>query len=575
MASPLVSPRAREAIGLAAVTILAAALRLPNLATRGRFEFDQAGDLLILRAFVHDGVVPLLGPMASVGDFHHGALTFYLLAPAAWLSGTDPIAVTFEMALIGVAAVLATWWLGRVMGGPLVGLVAALLLALSPAAIDESSFIWNPNPIPLFAALSAGAAWRGHQDGAARWWVLALGCAGAVAQLHVLGLLFVIPILALLLLDLRRAGAGAARRRLMRGLAGGLGVIVLLYVPLIVHELTSGFGETQAVLRYLAAPGAPTLGLLARVLVNLLRVLGWPLVGLVTDVPVLASLAVAVTIGLLVTGAILRRRGLAASRWILAALAWTVVGLAIAAPTLGNVVPGLPNDHYHAFADPLVVVGLALGGAALVQRAWQGLQVRLPTTEPGGTWAGSVAIVPIVAVVLLAAAVIVEVGREPGPDPNGGYAAAEAAGTRVLATVGDGPVVVAQLPGFEPADALALPLVQDGTSIELRPAPVEGLGFDPAAALEAGPAMLDALGRSSSSAVRGELAPNAPTPAARYLVLGCDRLFVSVLGAACGGPAEDAALPELVRGGASSASLRDRFDLGARWSISVYQLAGP
>ena len=39
----------------------------------------------------------------------------------------------------------------------------------------------------------------------------------------------------------------------------------------------------------------------------------------------------------------------------------------VAAPSLAVVVRGLPNDHYHAFADPMVFVLIGLGAAALVR----------------------------------------------------------------------------------------------------------------------------------------------------------------------------------------------------------------
>ena len=39
----------------------------------------------VLRALVVDGEVPLLGPRTSIGTFHHGAVYYYLLAPAAFL----------------------------------------------------------------------------------------------------------------------------------------------------------------------------------------------------------------------------------------------------------------------------------------------------------------------------------------------------------------------------------------------------------------------------------------------------------------------------------------------------------
>ena len=196
---------------LGSLLVLAAAVRLPGIATRGRFDGDQGYDMLTLLHFTRDGVFPLLGPPTSIGDFHHGAFYYLLLAPVAAISGSDPIAVVTFLALLGVAAVGVTWWLARSIGGRVAGLAAGVLLALSPAAIDELTFLWNPNPIPLFAAIALAGAWRAHLTGRARWWVVALLSAGIVFQLHVLGIVFLPPVVALLAVDVRRvfrAGMG-------------------------------------------------------------------------------------------------------------------------------------------------------------------------------------------------------------------------------------------------------------------------------------------------------------------------------------------------------------------------------
>ena len=82
------------------------------------------------------------------------------------LFGPDPVAVTGLIALWGIGAVAAIWWLGRLLGGPLAAAVAGLLLAVSPAGIDESTFIWNPNLIPFAAALAFAAAILGWRSAA-------------------------------------------------------------------------------------------------------------------------------------------------------------------------------------------------------------------------------------------------------------------------------------------------------------------------------------------------------------------------------------------------------------------------
>ena len=54
---------------------------------------------------------------------------------------------------------------------------------------------------------------------------------------------------------------------------------------------------------------------------------------------------------------------------------------------------------------------------------------------------------------------------------------------------------------------------------------------------------------------------------ASIVVIVCDPLFDDVVGAACGGPAEDA---WIARQRARAATLVDRFEAGARRVLSVY-----
>ena len=109
----------RLALGIS--VLVAAVMRFPGIEARGRFDADQGHDMLTLLAFTRDGVIPLLGPKTSAGDFHHGAFYYFLLAPAAAISNADPVVVTTFLALLGVGAVALTWWLGRAIGGSRAG----------------------------------------------------------------------------------------------------------------------------------------------------------------------------------------------------------------------------------------------------------------------------------------------------------------------------------------------------------------------------------------------------------------------------------------------------------------------
>ncbi|HJP89528.1 MAG TPA: phospholipid carrier-dependent glycosyltransferase [Candidatus Limnocylindrales bacterium] len=483
--------------------------------------------MLTLLRFTRDGVWPLLGPKTSAGEFHHGAFYYYLLAPAAAISNDDPVVVTAWIALIGIGAVVLTWWLARSIGGPLAGALAGMLLAISPAAIDESTFIWNPNPIGFFAVLALGAAWHAHvgagRDGGpptlsrgriALWWAIAIGSAGAVTQLHVLGAVFLIAIGIIALLEVRRLHA------VLPGLIGGAAIVALLFLPLAVHELETGFGETRLILEYLArGDSAPNGGFVAAVAFTLLRIVGWPLVGLVTDVPAAAAILLAVVLGLAVVGI---RRAHGSSRtallWLVGILVWSTVELASTAPSLQTVVAGLPNDHYHAFVDPIVIILLAVPAAGLFEAAlaaWRANPVPVRAAAP--------ALIGF-AVAVLAVGMLSR--KPPAVDPNGGWPQMKAAGERVAMLVHREPSLVIGVPGFKLSDALAFPVAYAGVPLQH----IDPMGIE-------------------------------------HWIVVCDRLFEDAIQQRCDGEAEDTAL---VAAGASG-SLVERFDASPRTVVSVYQ----
>src|SRR4029079_16941725 len=81
-----------ELVGLAAIVVVAAVLRFIDLPTRGTWDADPGHDMRGLRHLRMKGPIPLLGPPTSIGDFHHGVLYYFLLAPTAGLSGAAPAA---------------------------------------------------------------------------------------------------------------------------------------------------------------------------------------------------------------------------------------------------------------------------------------------------------------------------------------------------------------------------------------------------------------------------------------------------------------------------------------------------
>jgi hypothetical protein len=375
--------------------------------------------------------------------------------------------------------------------------IAGLLLAVSPAAIEESTFIWNPNPIPLFAALALGCAWHAHASGAARWWVAAVVSGGMVLQLHVLGIVFIPPIVALAVSDALRAGWAGERGRawaIARAVAVGFVLVALLFVPLLVHEVGSGFEESRRVLDYLSGGDTQPAALdpFGQLTITLFRVIGWPLVGLVTDAPAGAIVAVSVTIGLGAWLAIAGRgRDRTVARWLGLTIVWSGLALTFVAPSLQTVVEGLPNDHYHAYMDPVVIVLLALAANAIA--GGSGTSRRVDSA------ARSVILVALGALVLL------DLRLAPPADPNGGWPAARAAGERILADYGDRSFDIRTLPVFKTAEGTGFPVIYAGGEA--------AVSTDRSTAFE-------------------------PFVPGSVIVIACDRLFESVILDPCGGEAE-------------------------------------
>ena len=272
------------------------------------------------------------------------------------------------------------------------------------------------------------------------------------------------------------------------------------------------------------------------VLFTLLRVTGWPLMGLVTDAPALAAILLAVVVALAAVG-LLRARGEAAVglRWLVGILGWSTVALAFAAPSLQRVVPGLPNDHYHAFIDPIVVILIAVPAAGLLEQA---LATWRSTRRPVAAIAGLT-----ISAGLMALVAVTVIRKPPLVDPDGGWPALRDAGTRVATFAAGRPVTLFGLPDFKLPDAVGFPIEHAGAAL----------------------------------AGRGDLM--AFPDGADVIVVACDRLFEEAIGQPCGGPAEDAYMAKLTQLGSGAAGVPppvlERFDASPRTSVSIYGVAQP
>ncbi|MGH2411960.1 MAG: ArnT family glycosyltransferase, partial [Chloroflexota bacterium] len=225
-----------------AILALSAFLQFYRLNDRQHFQGDEGLSVLAVRALILNHQFPVYGLALAVGSAHIGPLFDYLIALPLWLFHYNP---TAAVALNGICQVLAVGLCYGLMirhgGGRVAGLVAALVLATSQEVVYYSRFLW-PNMLPCLVVLILWSLLELRQG---RHYHLALlgVWTGVALQLQPTAVLLA-PFFILYLLVFRPP------LRSWRYALLGLGAMLLLFTPVIAHELTHGLVETRAWLAY-------------------------------------------------------------------------------------------------------------------------------------------------------------------------------------------------------------------------------------------------------------------------------------------------------------------------------------
>ncbi len=110
------------------------------------------------------------------------ALFIYFDAASIRWFGAEAFAVRAPAALLGTATIPVIWWLGRQLGGPVLGILAAFGLATSRWHIDFSRLAISSIVTPLALALALAAALAAlHAEGRLARIALAVLCGAAIS----------------------------------------------------------------------------------------------------------------------------------------------------------------------------------------------------------------------------------------------------------------------------------------------------------------------------------------------------------------------------------------------------------
>lgn len=279
--------------------------------------------------------------------------------------------------------------------------------------------------------------------------------------------MLLLPLGAVYVLDLWRVAGGARRRVALWG-AAAAALFVTTYLPEIVHELTSGFAEIQAMSSYLASPpGYVSVSPAARLVFAAIRVAAWPLTGwpffelrpgVVLAIAVVLTLAVAWSLMLLR----LWRHHLTISDNEVPlederhGFALLVGGLIVMVLALGLGLRAVSElnitmtEQYHTAADPFVLVaaGVTLGALWNAGRRGRARAARRAAV-----------------IVLLAAFVTFNAAQWPPIAPTGSWVDAQAAASRIEDDAAGRRIALVPIYVPKGTDAYSYPLLRDGITL--------------------------------------------------------------------------------------------------------------
>ena len=229
-----------------AILVLACAARLV-LITTSRFTGDEIVFWQAASGIAKGTDFPLLGPSITGGGARHpGPLFYYVMALPLFVSKA-PEACNAFVAILGGFSVLLYWSALRPFFGEIGATFAAALMACAPWSTLYGDRIWNPNVIVFFVALSFWAACRMRTKPSLGTLVLLVMSAAAMPQFHMSSPMVWLALTPIFLPTWRRW-------RWYWPLVA-VGCAVLLYIPMLIHELRTHWENARL---FLAETGSNT-----------------------------------------------------------------------------------------------------------------------------------------------------------------------------------------------------------------------------------------------------------------------------------------------------------------------------
>jgi hypothetical protein len=230
-----------NSILLLVVILIAVFFRFYNTPARYGFDIDPTRDALVVDYGAKNLQFPLVGPHSGIGPFTFGPWYYYQLILFKIIL---PVAYSpwIYIGILSAISVFVMYGIGVLLGGKKMGLLLAILTALTPAETGQIRALSNPTLIPLYATLTIWIFIKFTKENPGLWlalmWGLIMGI-GINNHYQMLGLL---P-LPIILFIYRK------EKRWLRILSF-IGGVFIAFIPLFIYDFLHGGATVKGFIYY-------------------------------------------------------------------------------------------------------------------------------------------------------------------------------------------------------------------------------------------------------------------------------------------------------------------------------------
>jgi 4-amino-4-deoxy-L-arabinose transferase-like glycosyltransferase len=215
-------------------------LRLYRLAELFNYNHDQDLAGWIIKDVLVNHHFRLIGQLTSTAGVFIGPLFYYLLIPFYLVFKMDPIGGTYLMTILGVVAVWSCYFVFSRIFNTKVGLISALIYAVSPYTIFNDREVVPTMPLMLWSIwffYSAHLVIKGDQK---RGFLIAAVLIALIWHIN-FGLVVLLPIYLIALLI-------SKKKINVKALLISAVLLIILSTPLLFFETRHSFSQTKAVI---------------------------------------------------------------------------------------------------------------------------------------------------------------------------------------------------------------------------------------------------------------------------------------------------------------------------------------